>query len=91
MLVLVVCIVREHLPLKQGLRLPLVNLSAVLVVQCQRPSSIKIRIKTINSIHITMKNATVRDYLPFKQGLRRKVGMHQCSGKDTVRDHLPLK
>ena len=43
--------------------------------ESQRPSSIQTRIKTLQFKRIQEKHASlkVRDHLPFKQGLRRKM------------------
>ncbi len=62
-------VVRDHLPLKQGLRR-----FALYYIQhfthCQRPSSIKTRIKTPNPLSLNLCSPYVRDHLPLKQGLR---------------------
>ena len=56
---------------------------------CQRPYSIRTRIKTVILIPEYMR-VGVRDHIPLEQGLRlqRKKG-NSCP--DRVRDHIPLE
>ncbi len=82
--------VRDHLPLKQGLRHRLIKTNAKLVTTCQRPSSTKTRIKTIDPGNRS-GHLRVRDHLPLKQGLRLGTVKSSSSIKSCVRDHLPLK
>ena len=80
--------VRDHLPLKQGLRL--VKLwDFAEVYYCQRPSSTKTRIKT-KAMSVLLDVLQVRDHLPLKQGLRPCKGIFMLLSL-AVRDHLPLK
>ena len=60
--------VRNHIPLKQGLRLVLCAYSQY--VKGPRPYSIKTRIKTIHKKELSVRTTHVRDHIPLKQGLR---------------------
>ena len=62
-------LLREYLPLKQGLRLIRIHSSAI--YRPQRVSSIKTRIKTNEIKHFALFLMKLREYLPLKQGLRR--------------------
>ena len=60
--------VRDHIPLEQGLRPGLRHRPPV--ESCQRPYSIRTRIKTIlPEVKVEMEHK-VRDHIPLEQGLR---------------------
>ena len=68
--------VRDHIPLEQGLRritFFIINSFTV----CQRPYSIRTRIKTIAKFAANA-DSVVRDHIPLEQGLRREI-MHSVS------------
>ena len=80
-----------HLPLKQGLRRRLKRYIKF-AIHSQRPSSIQTRIKTIPLSPYQFHKVSVRDHLPFKQGLRLSIRSSRMSSSSlTVRDHLPFK
>ena len=57
---------------------------------CQRPYSIRTRIKTLKSIGFEELHSAVRDHIPLEQGLRllrRSLRMPS----HIVRDHIPLE
>ena len=82
--------VRDHLPLKQGLRLKYFSLC--IFYAGQRPSSIKTRIKTTSGWNLQASSLqAVRDHLPLKQGLRLNPVRASTRCRWLVRDHLPLK
>ena len=60
--------VRDHIPLEQGLR-PLERPSYPRPRPCQRPYSIRTRIKTPVAC-IFNRVMLVRDHIPLEQGLR---------------------
>ena len=80
--------VRDHLPLQQGLR-PRTPALQMLLRQGQRPSSITTRIKTW-PVSTDSPRRTVRDHLPLQQGLRLAAARAAASAV-VVRDHLPLQ
>ena len=82
-------LVRDYLPLQQGLR-PRVNPPPWAWSFCQRLSSITTRIKTKLRKNHTRGCVYVRDYLPLQQGLRRRSIPRQ-KVEDEVRDYLPLQ
>ena len=61
--------VRDHIPLEQGLRPSLLTIVAPPVL-CQRPYSIRTRIKTSEK-HSQPISISVRDHIPLEQGLRQ--------------------
>jgi hypothetical protein len=61
-------IIRDHHPLKQGLR-PGNHLIGE-QPNYQRPSSIKTRIKTLQEHRQSYPRTVIRDHHPLKQGLR---------------------
>ena len=82
-------VVRDHLPLKQGLRRE--HFFLLHIVVSTRPSSIKTRIKTeVNTLY-KLFVSSVRDHLPLKQGLRPRFVVTNIKHTCLVRDHLPLK
>ena len=63
--------VRDHIPLEQGLR-PTNSSSGNKYKLCQRPYSIRTRIKT--ALVAASANADdVRDHIPLEQGLRLSI------------------
>ena len=79
--------VRDHIPLEQGLRHDCSF--QILWYSGQRPYSIRTRIKTLN--HFTQDLVVkVRDHIPLEQGLRRATEQQKLS-RYTVRDHIPLE
>ena len=60
--------VRDHIPLEQGLRPP--ASCACCIAPCQRPYSIRTRIKTVRECRIRQSRSRVRDHIPLEQGLR---------------------
>ena len=81
-------IVRDHIPLEQGLRRgqqPIYGQP----VYGQRPYSIRTRIKTVMPLVLSVHRG-VRDHIPLEQGLRRfKIAILKMSC--SVRDHIPLE
>ena len=65
-------LVRDHIPLEQGLRRASSSASALLLPS-QRPYSIRTRIKT-RYLKAPDKGRLVRDHIPLEQGLRRRMG-----------------
>ena len=63
--------VREHIPLKQGLRRGRGPYLGDICSQGQRAYSIKTRIKTLLLWSQGLPNTLVREHIPLKQGLRR--------------------
>ncbi len=63
------CLVRERIPLKQGLKHKLDRFKS-LGNASQREDSIKTRIETISSVSVKMKFFWVRERIPLKQGLK---------------------
>ena len=61
--------VRDHIPLEQGLR-RLIHRLVLYRNACQRPYSIRTRIKTCKILH-HKGYSPVRDHIPLEQGLRR--------------------
>ena len=60
-----------------------------MLLPCQRPYSIRTRIKTIEAMVVNLK-AKVRDHIPLEQGLRpEELGSMRLSLG--VRDHIPLE
>ena len=64
---------REHIPLKQGLRLPIIVILLLHLSMTQRAYSIKTRIKTMSIDFIALSVSVLREHIPLKQGLRRSV------------------
>ena len=60
---------REHIPLKQGLRLPNDQYKIPIPIP-QRAYSIKTRIKTPLCLYLLEDEAALREHIPLKQGLR---------------------
>ena len=81
-------VVRDHIPLEQGLRHGGQSLRRYLRVG-QRPYSIRTRIKTERRGSHGIP-ARVRDHIPLEQGLRRRMRklLRQLL---SVRDHIPLE
>ena len=63
------CRVRDHIPLEQGLR-PVSVLRTGFFERCQRPYSIRTRIKTADQTAEVASDTAVRDHIPLEQGLR---------------------
>ena len=61
--------VRDHIPLEQGLR-PALRAALIESITCQRPYSIRTRIKTQNLRYHLQTEYHVRDHIPLEQGLR---------------------
>ena len=79
--------VRDHIPLEQGLR----QSSSFFLLgtrACQRPYSIRTRIKTRAWVSRLMRS--VRDHIPLEQGLRLVTDTFKQTGA-YVRDHIPLE
>ena len=69
--------VRDHIPLEQGLRRLLMSSSVWVSPVCQRPYSIRTRIKTCVFSLSMPKASNVRDHIPLEQGLRQPVTSHE--------------
>ena len=80
--------VRDHIPLEQGLRL-LGSFWLSTFFHCQRPYSIRTRIKTLTA-SAAIQTVRVRDHIPLEQGLRHKE-QSQLQMIFQVRDHIPLE
>ena len=80
--------VRDHIPLEQGLRHHL-SLSIRESYRSQRPYSIRTRIKTEDAAGHDLPG-TVRDHIPLEQGLRPDWDCFKVR-QATVRDHIPLE
>ena len=78
--------VRDRIPLEQGLRRYFFA-SLGLKFFCQRPYSIRTRIKTAADFD-SMRKKLVRDHIPLEQGLRRLLA-HQSdeSGRSETTFH----
>ena len=63
--------VRDHIPLKQGLR-RIRSQHTLATLERPRPYSIKTRIKT-SILRVRDLHPLVRDHIPLKQGLRLDV------------------
>ena len=70
--------VRDHIPLEQGLRRLLMSSSVWVSPVCQRPYSIRTRIKTCVFSLSMPKASNVRDHIPLEQGLRPVCSRSQC-------------
>ena len=66
--VITVKLVRDHIPLEQGLR-RIYEPASVIAFISQRPYSIRTRIKTPRPTAVN-RSRTVRDHIPLEQGLR---------------------
>ena len=66
-----VFLVRDHIPLEQGLRRSCSQFT-IYLFKSQRPYSIRTRIKT-PSCRCRAWQSKVRDHIPLEQGLRRNV------------------
>ena len=76
-------LLREYVPLKQGLR-PSVPFGINVLLISPRVCSIKTRIKTRVLLHATI-SVCLREYVPLKQGLRRRSQNELPSGVVTPR------
>ena len=82
-------VVRDHIPLEQGLRQPW-TLIFTNANPRQRPYSIRTRIKTGHARCCPNPPHQVRDHIPLEQGLRpksKKIFLYHLR----VRDHIPLE
>ena len=80
---------REHIPLKQGLR-PLIQLSGSSLMNPQRAYSIKTRIKTTFLVSAARTISMLREHIPLKQGLRQIIRTRKANIR-YLREHIPLK
>ena len=86
------CRVRDHLPLKQGLRLHCRWRSASCHARVRDHLPLKQGLRLSVVILCYLGAEQVRDHLPLKQGLRLdNVLADSIAETGDVRDHLPLK
>ena len=71
-----IMLVRDYLPLQQGLR-PSRRIFTCHSVHSQRLSSTTTRIKTPAATTLSCRGLGVRDYLPLQQGLRQLPSCHR--------------
>ena len=81
--------VRDHIPLEQGLRPAREYAEECKPPKSQRPYSIRTRIKTLWD-NCLQGVYTVRDHIPLEQGLRH-FNSYVSPAAGMVRDHIPLE
>ena len=73
-------LVREHIPLEQGLRLSS-KIAKIRSVPSQRAYSIRTRIKTNEWNSLSISTIIVREHIPLEQGLRL---LKSCAERTSV-------
>ena len=81
-------LVREHIPLEQGLRLAVAIWIGTNTIRSER-YSIRTRIKTLQHLCEVLAGV-VREHIPLEQGLRHNL-TNSCLTSASVREHIPLE
>ena len=80
---------KEHIPVKQGLRLLTFSILP-LTIMSQRAYSSKTRIKTMTLCVLPILTVGLKEHIPVKQGLRRSNGDLSFSRR-FLKEHIPVK